>query len=154
MSSPRRRLAKQTLVIDASVMLKWQLNDEDHIEQALALRNDYLIHERVALVAPTLLTYELTNGLSRAERRERLADGVADEALAMLLACAVRLERPVPGRLLETARRYAITAYDAAYVALAEQRGSELWTADRPLYEAAGGSQPLVRWIGDYPLAA
>ena len=44
------------------------------------------------------------------------------------------------------------TAYDTLYLALAEQSGAALVTADRKLYEKAGATSrfaDLVVWVGD-----
>lgn len=43
-----------------------------------------------------------------------------------------------------------MAAYDAAYLALAEELAASLWTGDRRLYERLAASGPVVRWIGDY----
>lgn len=145
-ATPRR------VVVDASVALKWQLPDEDHTAQALALRDDYLIRGAVTLVAPALFLYEVTNAIWVAARRARVADSVADEALTNLLACDIEVFPPAPDRILVLSRRFSIAAYDAAYVALALQLRADLWTGDRPLYQAASKELASVRWIGDYPL--
>ena len=142
--------AKPTLVVDASVVLKWQLSDEDDTHAALALRKDYLEGESIALSAPHLLIYELTNALWAATRRLRLAPDLAREALGNFLECDIALRMPAPEKVLEIAMAAAVTAYDAAYVALAEELGAELWTADRALFEAASPRFAWVRWIGDY----
>ena len=143
-------LAQRRLVVDACVVLKWQLNDEEHIAQAVALRDDLLINDEVELHAPTLLTYELINGVRSAARRARLAPALAREALGNLLDCSIALHQPAPEPILDLALRFGITAYDGAYVAVAQQLGAELWTADRPLFDAVRHRLPWVRWIADY----
>jgi predicted nucleic acid-binding protein len=45
---------------------------------------------------------------------------------------------------------HEITAYDSAYLALAEQEGCDLWTGDLSLYRAVSKKLRWVRWIGDY----
>lgn len=57
--------------------------------------------------------------------------------LARYLTLPVELHdhRPLLGRILELRNR--LTAYDAAYVALAELLGAPLMTADGPLARAA-----------------
>lgn len=142
--------AKRRLVVDACVVLKWQLDDETNVANAIALRDDYLIAEETTLSAPHLLVYELANAIYNAAHRARLAAKLAREALQNLLDCQVDLRSPPPQRILDLALELSLPAYDAAYVALAEELGSELWTADRPLYEAASQRFPWVRWIGDY----
>ncbi len=49
-------------VVDASVILKWYLLDEAHGTQALALLQQCTAGE-LEILAPSLLTYELMNGL-------------------------------------------------------------------------------------------
>jgi predicted nucleic acid-binding protein len=141
---------KPCLVVDACVVLKWQLDDEGDTAAALAIRHDYLTDEIVELSAPSLLVYELANGVHSATRRMRLKPEVAREALANLLACEIRLETPEPERMLQLAQEYQITPYDAAYVQAAERLGAPLWTADRALYNAVHGKLPWVQWISDY----
>jgi predicted nucleic acid-binding protein len=41
------------------------------------------------------------------------------------------------------------TVYDAVYLALAEQRSCEFWTADRRLYERVRGQLGFVRLLGN-----
>ena len=150
--SRARAAAPRRVVVDASVALKWQLPDEDFIPQAAALRYDYLVRHEVALVAPSLFLYEVTNAIGMAAKRARVAADVADEALANLVAASIELFPPDPARILRLCRRFSIAAYDAAYVALALQLRADLWTGDRPLYEATRGDLASVRWIGEYPL--
>jgi predicted nucleic acid-binding protein len=140
--------------VDASVALKWQLPDEDHIPQALALRDDFLIRGEIALVAPSLFLYEVTNAIGMAAKRARVSADVADEALSNLLACEIKVFAPDPERILQLCRRFSITAYDAAYVALALQLRTELWTGDRPLFQATSKELASVHWIEEYPLPA
>lgn len=138
-------------VVDASVALKWQLDDEEDVDAAIALRDDYLVENSVVLAAPTLFTYELVNGMWAAARRSRLKPALVREALRNLLDCDVETHEPDAERVLDLALKHGVTAYDAAYVALAETLGADLWTADRPLFKAVSKPCPFVRWIGDYP---
>lgn len=120
------------------------------MDQALALRNAFLVEGAIDLAAPGLFAYELVNGIWAAARRARLSPDVAAQALQNLLDAGVQTQEPDPDRILELALEHGITAYDAAYVAVADDLGCDLWTADRPLYKACGASNPRVRWIGDY----
>jgi hypothetical protein len=61
------------LVVDTSVVLKWQLEDEAGAPQTLAFRDDLLFHSRIDLQAPSLLFYEVTNAILTAARRGRLS---------------------------------------------------------------------------------
>jgi len=138
------------VVVDASVVLKWQLDDEEYIPQATALRNDFYTFNVIKAIAPRLLVYEVINGILTATKRKRLDSDKALEAMNNLLALGVELREVEAVRILELALAYNLAAYDAAYLALAEGEGCELWTGDRPFYQAVGGKLSRIKWIGDY----
>ena len=137
-------------VVDASVVLKWQLSDEDDVAQALALRDAFLVDRAVELHAPLLLPYELTSALRTAERRARVPAEMASEALENLLAAGIELHPPKPLATLQFAQRLGIAGYDAAYVALAAELGVECWSADERLVRAASLHVSFVRAISEY----
>ena len=57
--------------------------------------------------------------------------------------------RPVSWpQMLHLARRYNRSAYDVAYLALAEATGQPLITGDRRLYQAVRNELGWVRWLG------
>jgi predicted nucleic acid-binding protein len=90
-----------------------------------------------ALCVPHLADYEITNVALKKLRRERLAE---DAVLACLHAyAALDMERyPVAvAPVLALAQRYRLTAYDAAYLWLAEQLQAPLATFDAQLATAA-----------------
>jgi predicted nucleic acid-binding protein len=106
------------------------------------------------LLAPVLLEYEIAAILRKAVVAQWLTTDLAVEAMDEVLALNVRCLAPT-AHLHERALRWAdrlghAKAYDAHYVALAEQEGTEMWTADRRL---ANGSQQAgaswVHWIGE-----
>ena len=136
------------LVVDASVALKWALDDEEAVAEAVALR-DAAVEGHVRLLAPTLWIYELANGLVSAVRRGRLAAAMGARALGHLRAIGVELVDPDPADTYREAQAHGISAYDAAYVALARALAAPLVTGDRPLARAVRGVE--VRWIGDRP---
>lgn len=140
----------RVVVADASVVLKWQLDDEDCIPQATALRDDFYIRGAVSVIAPGLLVYEVVNGLATAVRQERITEDRAVEALNNLMTLCVELREVEAFIVLETAMRYNVAAYDATYLALAEVEKCDLWTGDRTFYQAVKGETRRVNWIGDY----
>ena len=138
------------VVVDASVVLKWQLDDEEHISQAAALRDDFYAMGTIKAIAPYLLIYEVINGIVTAIRRKRLASDKALEVMDNLMELRVELKGVESGRILSLALEHNLSAYDAAYLALAESEGCELWTGDKPFFQALKGELPQVNWIGDY----
>ena len=102
------------------------------------------------MLAPSLWIYEVINALWVARRRGRIDGMQSGLALGLLQDVGVRMVDPEPEDCLELAVRLEISGYDAAYIALAEAVGAELWTGDRRLFEKARGKSEVVRWVGDY----
>lgn len=143
--SPVTRL----FVVDASVCLKWALDDEEAVSQAVALRDEAL-RQHIQMVAPSLWLYEVINGMVSAVRRGRVAANVGAQALAHLLSLGIHLADPEAKKVYECALRYGIAAYDAAYLTLAEALETVLWTGDRRLYTKVRHATGRVHWIGTY----
>lgn len=133
------------VVVDASVAMKWVVT-EPGSDEASALLTD-MAGRAVSLVAPEHLVGEVGNGL-----RKRVAQGVlaADDAVAALDAIAalglefaggVELWR----RSLRAALSWDVTTYDALYVLLALELGTELVTADVRLADAGRRKSLPVR---------
>lgn len=111
------------VVVDASVVLKWQLDDEEYIPQATALRNDFYAQGAIKAIAPYLLIYEVVNGVLTAVRRKRLASHKAPEVMDNFMKLGVELKEAESKRVLELALEHNLSAYDAAYLALTESEG-------------------------------
>lgn len=130
------------VVLDASVVVKWFAPSKERGRTAARkLRTEYQAGRLVVLVPP-LLYLELLNVASRrwgweepalldfAAALEDLLFEVAEPALASVAMWVAR----------------GLTAYDAAYVALAEERGMPLVSDDHTILGVAGElAQPLVR---------
>jgi predicted nucleic acid-binding protein len=144
-----------TVVIDASVALKWVVDEELTIE-ALSLLRDGLdaVHD---LRAPPLLMSEVTNAIHQRVRRGELNGDQADLALRQFLAVPMDLSVPLNLHTLALtfAREHDLSAtYDSQYIVLAQSLGADLWTADAKLVRSLPGSLSRVRWLGDYVLSA
>ncbi|MBW1677804.1 MAG: type II toxin-antitoxin system VapC family toxin [Deltaproteobacteria bacterium] len=50
----------------------------------------------------------------------------------------------------QLACRYNRSAYDSAYLALAQSKGFWFLTGDKRLFNAMEQALPWVKWIGDY----
>ena len=125
------------IVVDASVALAWALPDEQSAYADVVLARA----EDEAIVVPELWPREVANGLAIAFLRQRIT--IADEKAFIdgLSRLTIRVERL--GALdtirngAAAARKYALTAYDAAYVELAAREGLELATLDVRMRESA-----------------
>jgi predicted nucleic acid-binding protein len=118
----------KTLVIDASVVIKWVIQEEG-TEAALALRG------KSRFLAPDLLVPECANILWKKVQRRELSKQVALPAARLLQAANIEL---LPSRsLLGTATGLAIElehpAYDCLYLALAMDQDCPFVTADQRL---------------------
>ncbi|HEY1935142.1 MAG TPA: type II toxin-antitoxin system VapC family toxin [Acetobacteraceae bacterium] len=118
-----------TLVIDASVALKWFLQEAGSDEAAALLDREDL------LIAPDLIVAEVCNAGWKAVRAGTALAQQLEVAAARLPAV---LDELVPLRALAADAAAASLAldhpaYDCFYLALAAQRDARLVTADRRL---------------------
>ena len=125
------------LVLDASLALRWFLEDEANREYGLAVLSSLSANR--ALV-PVLWFYEVGNGLLMGFRRKRIALDQIETFLTRLKALPI--EAPPQSyddilRLPSIAQRYGLTNYDAAYLSLAQQLDLPLATCDSRLRRAA-----------------
>jgi predicted nucleic acid-binding protein len=143
----------KTVVVDTSVVLAFYLPAEPLKAQALNLLAEYATG-RVKFATTTLTMYEILNVLSRCVRGVKSGQSMQfDQALAVHAAITnLAIEEypvgPLAERILDLTVRHARSAYDAAYVALAEHLGVELVTADERLFNALVELQPAVRFLG------
>ena len=89
------------------------------------------------LVAPALIDYELMSVMRRLVTRDALAASDATEALELFGDMQIERHSAGPLRHRMWSMRQEITAYDSAYVALAEALGVPLLTADLRLARTA-----------------
>ena len=122
------------LVVDASVTACWFMPDEAHprAEAAFELVQDGEI------VVPRLWWFEMRNLLLVNERRGRLKPQDSSRIMGALSELPVAFDdRPDEKKLIDLARRRALSVYDAAYLELAMRRRLSLATLDGRLTEAA-----------------
>jgi predicted nucleic acid-binding protein len=133
------------LIVDASVVVKWFVPEIDSPE-SIVIR-DHHVDRRSNLFAPDLLVFELANAL---RYRSSLKENDLSEAIASFFALDIGLISPTPDSLVKTvtlAKALNLTAYDAAYLELAESLDCRLVTADRSLWERASSSEKRNRVI-------
>lgn len=122
------------LVADCSAFLPLCFEDESS-EIADAMIAEIASH---GALVPAIWWYEIRNVLIVNERRGRIEAPQSDQFLNLLgrLPIAVVLDDDETGAA-GIARRFRLSVYDAAYLALAQRRQLPLATLDRKLAEAA-----------------
>jgi predicted nucleic acid-binding protein len=126
-----------SLVIDSSMTLAWYFQDERTDASLAVLRQ---VVEAGAIV-PALWRLEVLNGLQVAVRRGRIDRAYRDASLADLQSLVIAIDpgtnRQAWSATLRLCDRFGLTAYDAAYLELAQRRQLPLATLDVALAEAA-----------------
>lgn len=121
-------------IVDASIAGAWLLPDEENTTAELAMAR---MAEEDA-VAPDLLRHEIRSILLSAEKRERISADFVHSALARFRGLPLHLSGAGDDtEVVRLSRKYRLSAYDAAYLALALLEQLPLATLDRRLAEAA-----------------
>ena len=125
-------------VIDASMALAWVFPDERSDEADRFFEH---VAPGDARWVPSLWWLEVTNALLSARRRGRLTEAEAVRAIQIFGELQLETDALTGAegawRLHVLAKRYVLSAYDAAYLELAQRKTLGLATLDEKLSEAA-----------------
>jgi predicted nucleic acid-binding protein len=142
-------------VVDASVGIKLFVNEELS-DRADAVFAGLARIPPARLYVPDLFFIECTNILWKYVRRFGYPEDDARQNIADLISLPLHVistaELAPPA--LELAMAHAITAHDAAYLALAEQLGLPMVTADRALVQRLKQTRADVLWLADWRQSA
>ncbi len=121
-------MAKETLVLDASVIVKW-FCDEVQSDIALKLSDDFF-SDIYRIIVPDLLFYEVINAVkfSNVFSKEEKISVVHD-----LYLIGIDFEYPdkeIMASALNIAMDYNATIYDSVYLAIARKHRCNYITAD------------------------
>lgn len=139
-----------TLVLDASVAIKWAIPSarEPLTDESLRLLKRY-VNSEVEFIVPDVFWAELGNVLWKGTRQRRWRQDEAEVVAADMKARDFATVSS--GLLLPEALRIAFaydrSVYDCLYVALAVQSKTDLITADERLANALAAHLP-VKWLG------
>lgn len=131
-------------VLDASVIVKWFLHHQEaDRDKALALR-DLHIAGRSKIHIPRLALLEVLNAIRFNSKADEEDGAMALETLQDLHLEINSGDINVLRKTNAIAWAYKITIYDALYVALAEQIGYPLITADEVMVKKLKGHSIVV----------
>lgn len=121
-------------VLDASIAITWAMRDEDHLLADLA----FLEIQSGSAIVPGIFWYEIRNILVLNERRNRIMPDDSTRFLAFLEQLSIDMDSPRNGtQVMDLSRKYNLSVYDAAYLALAMRERLPLATLDKDLRDAA-----------------
>ncbi len=129
-------------VLDNSVVMRWLFGDGNERDLAYASRVlDALADPEAQALVPSVWPLEVANVIARAEARGLINEARSLQFLRLLEDLAIATDADTPQQALketlQLARRFALSAYDAAYLELALRRGLPLATLDAALQKAA-----------------
>jgi predicted nucleic acid-binding protein len=122
-------------VADNSVVLAWFVSSQSTAYSEKMLRRV----AREPIHVPVVWPLEFANALRQLERRRKIKPDVKAEILAAVEALGLQGDASPPGqrRLLDLARQYGLSVYDASYLELAIRLALPLATQDSVLAGAA-----------------
>lgn len=132
------RLYEELLVVDASAILEVLLRTP-----AASSIERRIFADRVSLNVPELFDVEVAQVLRRYVQRGVMKADRAARSLELLADLPIARHPHLPFVSRIWALRDNLTAYDAAYVALAEGLGGTLLTRDERLAAAPGNSASI-----------
>jgi predicted nucleic acid-binding protein len=126
------------LIVDASVALKWVVEEADSDLAESLLRKNF------EFMAPEFMEVEIANVLWKKHRRGDLSveEVTAAQAIGHQFPGILEPVAPIVDGALALALEHGRTVYDCLYVALALREGCQFVTADERLYDALRDALP------------
>lgn len=128
------------LVTDASAALKLVRSEDGAIEVGRLV----VARLPAGVAVPSIFWLEVLNVLARRHGYSGAAMLEAVHELEAVGLQTIDLDRPTLVSVIDLVERHGLTAYDAAYLALAHALDADLLTADRRLAAAAGARAVFV----------
>lgn len=124
-------------VLDASVALSWCFPDESNDYANMVLQR----FKTDTAAVPAIWSLEVSNALVVGYRRSRMSLEQVQTAAKLLSGLEIMVDTVstvhVLHKTLNVALAYGLSAYDAAYLDLAQRLKCPMATADTKLYQAA-----------------
>ena len=131
-------------IINASVVTKWHLRDEEYVPQALTILNNFQ-QGRIDLLAPRHIQLEVASSILKASRRGRLSRQDASASIDLIGGWGLTLlAHPPLGQVRYYAEWLTTSFYDGLFVATSVLTQYPLLSADHHLRNAARDKFPFV----------
>ena len=134
------------ICVDASFIIR-SLTPNPDLQDATGLL-EQLVENKQPLIAPSLLSYEVSSVLHRLQHLNRVESQIAQEAFVTFQQLGITLiDSPQLHNLAwRLAQQFGHSrTYDAAYLAVAQLYNAEMWTADKKLYNTVYEQLSWVR---------
>lgn len=127
-------MMSQSFVLDCCVTMSWCFEDEFDEYAREVLKS---LKQNNALVSP-LWNLEVTNVLLMAEKRNKLTPADSTRFLELLNSLPIYISDSIytNSEIINVARNYKLTSYDAIYLLLAMHEGKPIATKDKALMKA------------------
>lgn len=141
----------EQLVVDASVVAKLYLRDEQYTDKTDLLFSRFECGE-VHLIAPRLITYEVPACIKKGSARVSASEQVWRNALSSFesLGLSILDDSDAKAEATRLALSYACTYYDALYLLLAEDLGCRFITADDKLIKTLSSRVKYLLFLASY----
>lgn len=133
------------LCVDASLIIRILTSNEP--ESVYERLWNQWQQSNTIIVAPTLIMYEVSNGLYRYSRAGEITPDEAEQLLERALHLGIQFigDAELHRQAFKIAQRYNLPAtYDAHYLALAARLTINFWTSERRSFNAVGSSLPFI----------
>lgn len=140
---------KQTFIIDASILIKWLLNEKEDLFKALKIIQDFM-SQKIDLIVPTHCYYEILNtfGIKVPSKAITLYSQIL-----MLQIPEQKLTLKNAFKALEIMRKISkVSFYDASYHATAIENNGTFITADEKYYRKAKSLKHIIL-LKNYPIS-
>ena len=145
-------MAKQ-LVVDANVIAKLYLQDEQYTDKANLLFSRFQ-EGSIRLLAPRLIIYEVPAAIKSSTFRMKTDDAISSckQAIASFESLGLYIvdDTNAKNEAVRLAISYACTYYDALYLLLAEDLGCPFITADDKLWKQMRTKVDYVTQLASY----
>ncbi len=138
-----------TVVVDASVALKWLLPEPGRVAANALLER--AAGGEVRLIGPPHLAVEVASALTRLCRRKLLMPDQARRLYRLYrrIAPGVVESEALTQSAMELALAHQLSVWEAVYLAMAVAEGGTMVTADQRFCRAAGPAFAIIRYLGE-----